>query len=40
MGCGVVGEGVLIGVGKDVGNGVGEQLVHSRDTFIATPPAT
>jgi len=40
VGVGVVGDGVLIGVGRDVGTGVGEQLVHSSVTLISTPPAT
>jgi len=40
VGLGVVGDGVLRGVGRDVGAGVGEQLVHSNVTLVSTPPAT
>jgi len=40
VGVGVVGDGVLIGVGRNVGTGVGEQLVHSSVILVSTPPAT
>lgn len=32
MGEGVVGDGVLMGVGNEVGAGVGTQVVQSRNT--------
>jgi hypothetical protein len=35
-----VGDGVLSGTGEEVGAGVGTQVVHSRDTCFAIPPAT
>lgn len=38
MGEGVVGDGVLMGVGKEVGAGVGAQVVHSRNTHFSVPP--
>lgn len=38
MGEGVVGDGVLMGVGNEVGAGVGAQVVHSRNTSIVVQP--
>jgi hypothetical protein len=34
VGEGVVGDGVLMGVGSEVGAGVGAQVVHSRITHF------
>jgi len=38
VGEGVVGDGVLTGVGREVGNGVGAQVVQSKVTVESTPP--
>jgi len=38
VGEGVVGPGVLIGVGRSVGAGVGRQVVHIRFNSFGEPP--
>jgi len=40
VGEGVVGDGVLKGVGSEVGIGVGEHDVHRKVTLLGTPPVT
>jgi len=40
VGEGVVGDGVDIGLGKGVGDGVGPHVVHSNNRSTSTPPET
>jgi len=40
VGEGVVGDGVLNGVGSEVGAGVGPHVVHCKVTLLETPPVT